>query len=70
MDKLSYEMNRITEQVYKQVKKQDIIKAIKVLQDLDLSYDDVLDKVLQYFGEDMPKDEIEELVKENYQLIL
>lgn len=62
MDKLSFELNKVTEKT----RKEDIIIGIKMLHDLKLSYDDVLDKVLQYFGEDIPKNEIEKLVKENY----
>ena len=64
MDKLSFELNKETEKT----RKEDIIIGIKMLHDLKLSYDDVLDKVLQYFGKDIPKDEIKKLVKENYQV--
>ena len=57
MDKLSFELNKVTEKT----RKEDIIIGIKMLHDLKLSYDDVLDKVLQYFGKDIPKDEIKKL---------
>lgn len=66
MDKLSYEMNKVAEKATKKVKKEDVIAAIKMLQRLHFSCDDVLDNILQSFGNSMSKAEIERLVKENY----
>lgn len=62
MDKLSYELNKVAE---KSVKK-TVIMTIKMLKKLNFSYNDVLKNLLQNFGNDMPKTEIERLVKENY----
>lgn len=48
MDKLSYELNKVAEKATKTVKKEDVIAAIKMLQRLHFSYDDVLDNMTIY----------------------
>ncbi|OUP97497.1 hypothetical protein B5E95_10005 [Lactobacillus gallinarum] len=70
MDKLAYEMNQVAmKAAEKATKKKAIeytIRAIQAFKQIGLSSEEVSEKMVQIYGNDLSGDEIKKLVEENY----